>query len=115
MGQVLDIHYKAPTVAVFAHVAAAREVEKFRIAGAKPLTILHILGNSLDRGAWPIIGSAPVELNPGSGPGGRQYEDGCVSYGGDGPILDLLGAHLGLRSWTEGSYDPNYLRKLVMS
>jgi hypothetical protein len=114
LGQVLEIRYKAPTVAIFDSIGHAETLIKRGPSGLRPLTILHIGGNSLYKGAWQIIGSYPVVQDPSSGPGGRYGAVGSISYGGDGPIVDLLRAKAGLRSWEEGFYEPNYLRKLVL-
>ena len=61
-----------------------------------------------------MIGNQPVVVNPASGPGGRHNSVGSTSYGGDGPITELLEAFAGLASWERDYHDPNYLRKLVM-
>lgn len=115
LGQVLDMNYKAPTVAIFTHLGSSAELECFEISKGKPLTILHILGNSLYNGQWRVIGSDKVRLDPSCGPGGKQFDVGSTSWSGDGPIVDLLQAYAGLRSWEEGYHDPNYLRKLVLT
>lgn len=115
LGQVLDIHFKFPTVAVFTSLGTAEELSSLDLTRCEPLTILHIHGNALYKGEWPIIGAAPVWLDPASGPGRKQGEVGSSSHGGDGPIANLLLAHAGLRSWEEGYHDPSYLRKLVLA
>jgi hypothetical protein len=114
LGQVLDIHHKAPTVAIFTRLGSSADLERFAISEGKPLTILHIGGNSLYKGQWRIIGSSDVHLDPSCGPGGNRFDVGSTSWGGDGPIVDLLKAYAGSRSWEEGYRDPNELRKLVL-
>jgi hypothetical protein len=114
VGQVLALNYKAPTVVVFKILGSRTELEPFSVEGSKPLTILHIHGNSLYTGDWEIVTNHPVALDPSSGPGGRIFTIGSSIYGGDGPIVDLLSAHAGLRSWEEGYGDPRYLRSLLI-
>ncbi len=114
VGQVLDINYNAPTVAIFTRLGESSDLEHFAVAEGQPLTILHIGGNSLYKGQWRIIGRCEVKLDPSCGPGGKQFEVGSTSWGGDGPIVDLLKAFAGLRSWEEGFHDPNVLRNLVL-
>jgi hypothetical protein len=114
LGQVLDLNYKSPTIALFADLGRASEMKERRPAELKVLTILHMGGNSLYNGAWEIVGNYPVLHDPASGPGGRVFEVGCCTHGGDGPVVDLLRAYAGLRSWEEGYHDPNELRKLVL-
>jgi hypothetical protein len=114
LGQVLDVNYKFPTVAVFTSVGTAEELAARPVSGCDALTILHIHGNALYKGQWPVIGSAPVKLDPAAGPGRKTGEVGSTTWGGDGPIVDLLGAFVGLRTWEEGYHDPNDLRKLVL-
>ena len=111
---MLDIVYKALTVAIFRSTGTADTQAKRALKGLKPLTILHIGGNSLYKGAWPIAGSCPVENDPSSGPGGKYGAIGSRSYGGDGPIVNLLRSDTGLQPWEEGYYEPNYLRDLVL-
>ncbi|MGE0441549.1 MAG: hypothetical protein AB7L66_05130 [Gemmatimonadales bacterium] len=114
VGQVIDLQHDSPTVAIMRWLGSAPEAAGVKIASLKPLTILHTLGPALRTGEWPIIGNQPVTLDPASGPGGRQYTVGAKSYGGDGPVPELLRAYAGLAAWDQGFYDPEYLRKLVM-
>jgi hypothetical protein len=114
MGQVLDLSYRIPTIAVFSCTGKAAEMENRRPEHCSVLTIVHIHGSSLYTGRWPIIGSAPVELDPGSGPKGRLGTVGSSNYGGDGPVRELLRAHAGLDDWVPMFGDPAHLRKLVM-
>ena len=114
IGQILEINHKAPTVAVFTRIGTASEVQPSEVSRFKLLTILHIGGMSLYKGLWPVISSSAPLHNPSAGPGGKAYAVGSTSYGGDGPIVELLGAHAGHRSWSEGFHDPLYLKKLVL-
>ena len=114
LGHVLDINHKGPTVAIFTCLGPSKDHEGFTISEGKALTILHIGGDSLYKGQWPIIGSSEVRLDPSSGPGGKCFEVGSITWGGNGPIVDLLRAHAGLRTWEEGYHDPNELRNLVL-
>jgi hypothetical protein len=114
LGQVLDINYKAPTVAIFTCRRSSKDLERFTISEGKALAILHIGGDSLYKGQWPIIGSSEVRLDPSSGPGGKCFGEGSTTFGGDGPIVNLLRAYAGLQTWEEGYYNPNELRKLVL-
>jgi hypothetical protein len=113
LGQVLDINHKAPTVAIFTCLGSSKDLERFTISEGKALTILHILGDSLYKGQWPIVGSNEVRLDASSGPGGKRFGEGSMSCG-DEPIVELLKAYAGLRTWEEGYHDPNELRKLVL-
>lgn len=115
LGQVLDINQKAPTVAIFTCVGSSSEVLPTKLPDARPLTILHIGGNSLYKGAWSVVGSVTPTHDPTSGPGGKLFTVGSKSYGGDGPIVRLLQAHAGIRSWSEGFHDPHYLEQLVLA
>ncbi len=113
LGQVLAINYKHPTVAIFRLTGAKADLESADPGRLEPLTILHITGDSLYQGTWPVFRNAKIRHDPSSGPGGRLFKVGSISYGGDGPVVDLLRAHLGLQPWEEGYADPTYLRKLV--
>lgn len=114
LGQVLDIIYTAPTVAVFTCLGTADDLSENDISDCQALTILHIHGNSLYKGDWRVIGTAPVRLDPASGPGRKLGEVGSSSWGRDGPITHLLLAHAGRRPWELGYQDPTYLRSLVL-
>lgn len=115
LGHVLEIAYKAPTVAIFASIGFPNEMPPSETSKSKLLTILHIGGSSLYKGEWPIIGNSISILDPSSGPGGKNLSVGSISYSGNGPIVDLLMAYAGKRSWSEGFHDPQFLRKLVIS
>lgn len=115
LGHVLEIAYKAPTVAIFTSIGCPNEVPPSKISQSKLLTILHIGGSSLYKGEWPIIGNSIPTLDPSAGPGGKNLSVGSTSYGGNGPIVDLLMAYAGKRSWSEGFHDPQYLTKLVIT
>lgn len=113
-GQILEINNKSPTVAVFTRMGLPSEIAPFEVPHSKLLTILHIGGNSLCKGDWPIVGSAAPIYDPASGPGGKDGEVGSRSFSGDGFVVELLEAYAGRRSWSEGFHDPQYLRKLVL-
>lgn len=116
LGQVLEVRYRAPTVAVFRCVGAARAVEQENPASLKPLSILHLgLGCSLLTGEWPIISSHRVAHSPAAGRGGDRDSIGAISFGGDGYVVELLRAHAGLDTWEQGFADPDYLRKFVLA
>lgn len=116
LGQVLEVRHKAPTVAVFRCVGAARDVEQRNPTALKPLAIQHLgLGCSLLTGEWPIIASHRVAHSPAAGRGGARDTIGAISFGGDGYIVELLRAHAGLDTWEQGFADPNYLRKFVLA
>jgi hypothetical protein len=115
LGQVLELTHKAPTVAVFPCVGAAPEVQSKDPASLKPLSILHLgLGCSLYTGRWPVVASHAVIHSPAAGPGGDRDSIGAVSYGSDGPVVELLRAYVGLDAWEHGFADRDYLRKLVL-
>lgn len=114
LGQVLDKTFHAPTIAIFSCTGRKAEVESRHPADCTALTILHIGGSSLYTGRWPIIGKAPVKLDPYSGPGGARLAVGSRSYGGDGPVHELLRAHAGLDDWLPMFGEQDYLRKLVI-
>jgi hypothetical protein len=116
IGQVLDVHYGHPTVAVFRVTGAEGELElgQAQICRSKPLTILHTLGNSLLMGKWRIIGNRGVRLNASSGPGGEIHQVGSVSYGWDGPVVEILRAHIGIGPWNPYPREQDSLVHLVM-
>jgi hypothetical protein len=116
IGQVLDMHYGHPTVAVFRVTGPEGELElgQGQICRSKPLTILPTLGNSLLTGKWRIIGNERVRLNASSGPGGKMFEVGSVSYGGDGPVVEILRAHIGIGPWNPYPKEEFSLVRLVM-
>ncbi len=116
IGQVLDVHYGHPTVAVFRVTGTEGELEvgHAQICRGRPLTILHTLGNSLLTGKWRIIGNERVRLNPSSGPGGKMFEVGSVSYGWDGPVVQILRAHIGIGPWNPYPKEEDSLVHLVM-
>ncbi len=115
LGQVLDKHYGSPTVAVFPDLARVVDIDPATVVTAVPLTIVHIGGDSLYKGLWTVVSSQAVTLDPGAGPDGRNGEVGSCTYGGDGPVVDLLKAHSGLGSWDiDPRHRSRYLRKLVM-
>lgn len=116
IGQVLDVHYGHPTVALFRVTGTEGELEvgHAEICGSKPLTILHTLGNSLLTSEWRIIGNEPVRLKASSGPGREYGQVGSVSYGGDGPVVAILRAHLGIGPWNPYPNERDSLVHLVM-
>lgn len=115
LGQVLDNSDGAPTVAVFPWIGSASDVQQRDPRASRPLTILHLgLGCSLFTGEWPVVASHQVVHSPSAGPGGARNAVGARSYGGDGPVVELLRAHAGLDTWEQGFADPGYLRKLVL-
>jgi len=115
LGQVLEVSYKAPTVAVFHCVGPAHEIEVKDPTTLKPLSILHLgLGCSLLTGKWRVVSSYPVTHSPAAGTSGDRDSIGAISFGGDGPVVDLLRADAGLDAWEKGAGDPNYLRKFVL-
>jgi hypothetical protein len=115
LGQVLEVRYKAPTVAVFPCVGQARVVERTNLASLKPLSIFHLgRGCSLFTGKWPVVSSHRVVHSPAAGLGGDRDSIGAISFGGDGYVVELLRAHAGLDTWEQGFADPNYLRKFVL-
>jgi hypothetical protein len=114
LGQILELNHKSPTIAIFTRRGPLDEFPLTELARSKLLTVLHTTGLSLYKGDWPVVGSVAPFHDPASGPGGRMFEVGSKSYGGDGPVLALLQATAGRRSWSEGFHDPGYLRNLVM-
>jgi hypothetical protein len=114
LGQILEMNHKSPTVAIFTRWGPLDDYPLPALARSKLLTVLHTTGLSLYKGEWSVVGSVPPFHDPASGPGGKIFELGSKSYGGDGPILELLGAAAGRRSWSEGFHDPDYLRNLVL-
>ena len=115
LGQVLEIAYKAPTVAVFRCVGRAAELEQNDPRKLRPLAILHLgLGCSLFTNDWPVIASHRVVHSPSGGFGGARDAIGSHSFSGDGYVVELLRAHAGLRSWEDGFADPDWLRKFVL-
>lgn len=115
LGQVLEVQYKVPTIAVFRCVGPRAELEAKDPKALRPLAILHLgLGSSLASGDWPVIGSRRVLHSPSAGAGGARGEIGSVSFGGDGPVVALLRAHAGLDTWEQDFADPNWLRKHVL-
>jgi hypothetical protein len=109
LGQVLDVHDIQQTIAVFPRLGREADLKPALVEQAKPLTILHVIGVSLLKGEWRVIGSERVRLDPSSGPGGKLYEVGSRSYGNDWPVVPLLRANAGLAPW-----DRERLRDLVM-
>ena len=115
LGQVLDVQYKAPTVAVFRSVGPAADIEGSDPTKLRPLAILHLgLGCSLFTGDWPVIGSHRVAHSPAGGTSGARYAIGAISWGDDGYTIELLRAHAGLDTWEQDFADPNWLRKHVL-
>jgi hypothetical protein len=114
LGQVVDLRRDSPTVAIMRWLGPPEQARALTVASLRPLTILHTLGPSLRTGDWPIIANQPVVLDPASGPGGRRDAIGSRSYGGDGPVAELLRAFAGLATWEQDYHDPQYLRKLII-
>lgn len=114
MGQVLDLTHGLATIVVFSRIGKAVEFDRLRPKNCSVLTIVHIHGSSLYTGQWPVIGTAPIEFDPSSGPNGKLGTVGSSNYGGDGPVRELLRAHAGLDDWVPLFGDPSHLRKLVM-
>lgn len=115
LGQVLALNYKAPTIAIYRIVGGNTELEDAELGELRLLTILHIAGNSLYKGEWPVLRNSPVLHDPNLGPGGKIFTVGSISFGGDGPVINLLLAYMGLQQWEQGYADPNYLRRLVLN
>ena len=115
LGQVLEIAYKAPRVAVFRCVGGAADLGRNEPKRLRPLAILHLgPGCSLFTGDWPVIASHRVVHSPSGGFGGARDAIGSRSFGGDGYVVELLQAHTGIRSWEDGFADPEWLRRLVL-
>ena len=115
LGQVLALNYKAPTIAIFRITGGKAELERAEQGELRLLTILHIVGNSLYKGKWPVLRNSPVLHDSNLGPGGKMFTVGSISFGGDGPVVNLLLAYMGLRPWEQEYADPNYLRRLVLN
>jgi len=71
LGQVLEIRFKSPTVAIFRRPGPLGAIPPSELADEPVLTILHIGGDSLYTGRWPIVGSCVPNHEPSSGPGGQ--------------------------------------------
>lgn len=114
LGQVLDLKFRAPTIALFPFIGSREDAADLNPSTRIPLTILHIGGRSLYQGRWPIRGNDPVQHDPSSGPGGDRMAVGSRSYGGDGPVLELLRAYAGLDEWSPMFGESDYLKRLLV-
>jgi hypothetical protein len=115
LGQVLEVQYRAPTVAVFRCVGPAADIERNDPASLRPLAILHLgRGCSLFTGGWPVIASHRVRHSPAGGTTGARDTIGAISWGDDGYTVELLRAHAGLDTWEQDFADPDWLRKHVL-
>jgi hypothetical protein len=69
------------------------------IRAARVVSLLHILGDQLNNGAWTVLYNHPLLADPDSGHGGRFPGIGSISYGGGGSLEELANAYWGLTPW----------------
>jgi hypothetical protein len=62
----------------------------------RTLAILHVQSDSLDGGAWRVLGRRAITIDPFSGPDGKWGEVGGVSWEG---LEILANAWHGLEPW----------------
>jgi hypothetical protein len=88
---------RAPTVALLALRATDLDgVDLDDAMTTRTLAVLHVQSDSLDSGAWRVLGRRPVVIDPFCGPDGKPGEVGSTSWDG----FDILAnAWHGLEPW----------------
>ncbi len=87
---------RAPICALFDYRAGQDLVQTASLLKTRIVTVLHILGQELDDGRWPIVGTGELAADPFSGPCGRPGEVGSRSWDG---LEEIANAWFGLAPW----------------
>lgn len=100
-GQVLYKEYDAPTCALF-EIRSEEPLPVEEVRKARVISILHVGGDLLNKGAWQVLGNTKIVANPNSGPTGSRNRIGGESWGSGEPLQELAEAYYGLRPWNVG-------------
>jgi len=111
-GQVLAQDYRTPTCSLFELRTEQMQRDWQVVPKSRIITILHLGPELLDKGIWVVLGNQPVSADPDSGPGGRQGQIGCRSFGAN-KLVQLAEAYHGLIPWNS-FYKQDYLDELLM-